>query len=71
LPLGRLPEALERIPRGKPLVVNCQSGGRAAVAIGVLQANGLRDASHLAGDFAEWSAEQLPVDKGGGVPAAV
>jgi hydroxyacylglutathione hydrolase len=68
-PLGRLPEQLEQIPREKPLVVHCQSGGRAAVAIGVLQANGVHNVSHLSGDFAEWSAQERPVEMGGEVPA--
>jgi hydroxyacylglutathione hydrolase len=69
IPLGRLTEQLEQIPREKPLVVHCQSGGRAAVAIGVLQANGFHNVSHLSGDFAEWSEQQRPVEKGGAVPA--
>jgi hydroxyacylglutathione hydrolase len=70
-PLGRLPEALERISREKPLVVHCQSGGRAAVAISVLQANGFGNVSHLGGDFAEWSKQQRPVQRGEEVPAPV
>jgi hydroxyacylglutathione hydrolase len=70
-PLGRLTEALEQIPRAKPLVVHCQSGGRAAVAIGVLQASGFDNVSHLTGDFGEWSAEERPVEKGRHVSAAV
>jgi hydroxyacylglutathione hydrolase len=56
LPLGRLPELLEHISRDKPLVVHCQSGGRAGVAIGLLQAKGFRNVSHLTGDFAGWSS---------------
>jgi hydroxyacylglutathione hydrolase len=56
LPLGRLPEMLEHISPDKPLVVHCQSGARAGVAISVLQANGFQNVSHLTGDFAGWSA---------------
>jgi hydroxyacylglutathione hydrolase len=63
-PLGRLTETLDRIPREKPLVVYCQTGGRAAVSIGVLQANGFDAVSHLTGDFAQWTAEQRPVARG-------
>ena len=66
-PLGRLPETLERIPRDRPLVVHCQAGGRAGVAISVLQASGFENVSHLAGDFGEWSRQQRPVEKGGEV----
>jgi hydroxyacylglutathione hydrolase len=69
VPLGRLPELLDGIPREKPLVVHCQAGGRAAVAISVLRSRGFADVSHLAGDFAQWSAEQRPVRKGGDVAA--
>jgi hydroxyacylglutathione hydrolase len=71
LPLGRLPETLEQVPRGKPLVVYCQSGGRAGVAIGVLQANGFDHVSHLTGDFGAWSADGRPVERGLEVQVAV
>jgi hydroxyacylglutathione hydrolase len=69
-PLGRLLETLQQIPRDQPLVVHCQSGGRAVVAIGVMQANGFHDVSPLSGGFAEWSKQQRPVEWGGEVPAA-
>jgi hydroxyacylglutathione hydrolase len=68
--LGRLTETLQHLPRDKPLVVHCQSGGRAAVVIGVMQANGFPDVSHLSGGFAEWRKQQRPVERGGRVPAA-
>jgi len=69
VPLGRLPERLGDLPRGRPLVVHCQSGARAGVAIGLLQASGFADVAHLAGDFAAWQAAGRPVEKG--EPAAV
>ncbi len=69
-PLGRLLERLDQIPRDRLLVVHCQSGGRAGVAVGVLQARGFQNVSHLTGDFAEWSAQQRPVERSK-VPAAV
>jgi hydroxyacylglutathione hydrolase len=52
--LGRLPEQLEQVPQDRPLVVYCETGGRAGVAIGVLQANGFGDVRHLTGDFSAW-----------------
>ncbi len=64
LPLGRLTESLDAVPRDRPLVVHCQAGGRASVAIGVLRASGFDDVSHLAGDFGEWSAAGRPVESG-------
>jgi hydroxyacylglutathione hydrolase len=69
-PLGRLPVALDRIPREKPLVVHCESGGRAAVAISVLQAQGSHSVSHLAGDYDGWRKQARPIRQGGGVEAA-
>lgn len=72
LPLGRLVEHLDGIPRDRTVVVHCQSGARAGVAIGVMQAAGIRDVLHLAGDFAEWSRAGRPVERAGEeAPAAV
>lgn len=68
-PLGRLAERLHDIPRDRPLVVYCRSGARADVAIGLLQASGFQRVSHLAGDFAGWSAGKRPVESGN-VPVA-
>jgi hydroxyacylglutathione hydrolase len=70
-PLGRLPEMLDRIPRDRPLVVFCQTGGRAAVAIGVLQAAGFDDVGHLTGDYAGWREADRPVVTGGEMALAV
>jgi hydroxyacylglutathione hydrolase len=62
LPLGRLPETLDRIPPDRTLVVHCQTGPRAGVAIGLLQASGFHDVRHLAGDFTDWSAAGRPIE---------
>jgi hydroxyacylglutathione hydrolase len=64
VPLGRLTESLDRIPRDMPLVVHCLSGSRAAVAIGVLQAHGFGNVRHLTGDFDGWRAEGRPIETG-------
>ncbi|MEW5931512.1 MAG: MBL fold metallo-hydrolase [Gemmatimonadota bacterium] len=64
LPLGRLAERLGELPRDRALVVHCQSGARAGVAISLLQARGFRDVLHLAGDFAGWKAAGRPVEAG-------
>lgn len=69
VPLGRLPERLGDVPPGRPLVVHCQSGARASVALGFLQSRGFTEVSHLAGDFSAWQAEGRPVEKGSAVPA--
>jgi hydroxyacylglutathione hydrolase len=69
LPLGRLASRLDELPRDRPLVVHCQSGARAGVAIALLQARGFNAVEHLAGDFAGWAKEGRPVEAGAAVPA--
>lgn len=64
VPLGRLAERLGELPRDRTLVVHCQSGARAGVAISLLQASGFRDVLHLDGDFAGWKAAGRPVETG-------
>jgi glyoxylase-like metal-dependent hydrolase (beta-lactamase superfamily II)/rhodanese-related sulfurtransferase len=40
IPLGRLPERLESLPRERPIVVHCSSGYRSSVAASVLRRDG-------------------------------
>jgi hydroxyacylglutathione hydrolase len=63
LPLGRLAERLDELPRDRPLVVHCQSGARAGVAASLLKARGFTDVRHLAGDWAGWSGEGRPAER--------
>jgi hydroxyacylglutathione hydrolase len=62
VPLGRLAERLDELPRDRPLVVHCQGGGRAGVAIGLLASHGFADLHHLAGDYGGWSKADRPVE---------
>jgi hydroxyacylglutathione hydrolase len=63
LPLGELDQRLSDLPRERPLVVQCQTGGRAAIAASLLRARGLGDVRLYGGGFAEWSAAGLPVER--------
>ncbi|HEX5726452.1 MAG TPA: rhodanese-like domain-containing protein, partial [Longimicrobiaceae bacterium] len=69
LPLGRLAERLDAVPRHRPLVVHCQGGSRAWVAAALLKARGFADVRHLAGDYAAWAGEGRPVEVGTGAVA--
>jgi hydroxyacylglutathione hydrolase len=69
LPLGRLAERIDELPRGRTLVIHCQSGARAGVAAGLLASRGFDDVRHLAGDYAGWTKAGRPVEKGEPVPA--
>jgi hydroxyacylglutathione hydrolase len=66
LPLGELEQRLEQVPRGRPIVVHCQSGARAAMAAALLRARGVADVSVYGGGYAEWRSEARA---SGGVPA--
>lgn len=54
IPVGYLAERLAEIPRDKPIVVQCQSGARSAIATSVLQKLGVSDAANLVGGFVAW-----------------
>ena len=69
IPVGYLEERLAEIPREKPIVVQCQSGARSAIATSVLQRLGVENASNLTGGFLAWQAagyevvrEDIPVE---------
>jgi hydroxyacylglutathione hydrolase len=62
LPLGELEPRLDEIPRGRSLVVHCQTGARAAIAASLLRARGFPDVRVFTGGFAEWRAAGLPVE---------
>lgn len=61
LPLGDLPDHLADFPADRPLVVHCQSGGRSAIAVSLLQAAGHHAVANLPAGFGGWSAAGLPV----------
>jgi hydroxyacylglutathione hydrolase len=62
IPVGYLAERIDEIPRDRPVVMQCQSGARSAIAASVLRAKGLANVSTLLGGFADWSRAGLPVD---------
>lgn len=65
IPLGELPDRMEEIPAGRPLVLHCQGGGRSAIAASVLQAHGIDDVINLVGGFGAWKEQGHPVEHGG------
>ncbi len=58
--LGRLLDNLSTIDRDTPIVTQCQSGVRSAIAASILQAAG-RKVINLTGGFAAWQNAGLPV----------
>jgi hydroxyacylglutathione hydrolase len=62
VPLGELEQRLEEAPPGRPLIVQCQTGARAAIAVSLLKARGLENVFLYPGGFAEWSASGQAVE---------
>ena len=61
IPLNRLAENLERLPRNRSLLVYCAGGYRSSIAASLLQGNGFDSVSEIAGGIAAWEAAQLPI----------
>lgn len=57
--LGRLPDRLNEIDDNQPLVAQCQSGARSAIATSILKAAG-KNVVNLAGGFSGWQSVGLP-----------
>lgn len=59
--LGKLVERLEEVPREKPVIVQCQSGARSAIAASLLLKHGVETVLNLTGGYGRWTAEGLGV----------
>jgi hydroxyacylglutathione hydrolase len=62
IPLGRLEERLGELDRARPIVLQCQSGGRSSIAASLLEARGFTRIANLAGGYLAWAAAGLPVE---------
>jgi len=62
IPVGFLPDRLAELPRGKSLVMQCQSGSRSSIASSILLARGFTDVVNLTGGFEAWERAGLPVE---------
>lgn len=58
IPLGDLPERLAEVPRDRPVVLQCQSGSRSAIAASVLLAHGIAPVFNLVGGYADWARRE-------------
>ena len=61
IPLATLAARLAEVQRDRPVVVQCQSGGRSAIAASLLRAKGVKDVLNLSGGFSAWRDAGLPV----------
>lgn len=61
-PLGRLREALAHLPADARLVMQCQGGGRSAIAASLARLSGRKVVANLRGGMDAWKAQDLPVE---------
>jgi adenylyltransferase/sulfurtransferase len=57
IPLLQLQSNVKRLPKDQPIVVHCQTGGRSAIAVGMLKVQGF-DARNLSGGIKAWNRMQ-------------
>ena len=60
IPLGTLPQNLNRLSTADEIVVHCKMGGRSAKAVKLLQEAGFRKVRNLSGGIDRWAAEIDP-----------
>ncbi len=56
-------EKVAALPKGKPILVHCQSGGRSRSALPAFTAAGHAEVHHMDGGFGAWVRAGLPVAK--------
>jgi len=61
IPMGDLRAQLDALPRDRPIVVVCRSGGRSAQASLILEGAGFPEVANLAGGMIRWRSLGLPV----------
>jgi hydroxyacylglutathione hydrolase len=62
IPLATLAARLDEVQRDRPVVVQCQSGGRSAIAASLLRAKGVKDVLNLSGGLSAWREAGLPIE---------
>lgn len=58
IPLGSLTQAVQHLPKDKPIVTVCRSGARSAQAVVLLQKAGCTRVANLGGGMLRWRAQQ-------------
>lgn len=64
IPLDKLPQRINELPRDQPIVVVCRSGRRSLEAQGILQHAGFEQAVSMDGGVNDWRAAGYPVVSG-------
>jgi glyoxylase-like metal-dependent hydrolase (beta-lactamase superfamily II)/rhodanese-related sulfurtransferase len=64
VPLNRLSQQLDAVPRGKDIVVYCRSGYRSSIAASLLRKHGYTGVTDLDGGILAWEAARLEMVEG-------
>ncbi|MCR8978619.1 MBL fold metallo-hydrolase [Brevibacillus laterosporus] len=59
IPLGSLQERLDEISKDKPILVQCRSGARSAIAVSLLESKGFENLINLKGGILAWNQAGL------------
>lgn len=51
---GTIGDNIDKLDKGKEIIIHCQSGARSAIAQSVLKAKGIKNVKNYSGGFAEW-----------------
>lgn len=61
--LGYLSDQISEIPKEKPIILQCKTGNRSAIAASILQAWGIDRVANLVGGIHAWERDGLPLVK--------
>ena len=61
IPLNRLQERIDEMPRDRCIAVHCAGGYRSSIAASILQQYGMTNQIEIAGGLAAWEAAGLRV----------
>jgi rhodanese-related sulfurtransferase len=64
IPLGSLPNELNKLPKDKTIVVYCRTGHRSAQGRDILLNAGFTNVISMAGGVTDWQSKGLPLETG-------
>ncbi len=63
IPLDQIEARAREIPTDRPVIMQCRSGARSAVAAAMLASQGADNVVNLAGGIMEWADAGLPTER--------
>ena len=62
IPLGELPDRLDEVPQGQPIIVVCRSGNRSQSGRDILLNAGFQNVTSMSGGVTQWSTLGYPIE---------